>query len=111
MVKTINIDGKPVKFSTSFAWMLHYKAQFGVDPATFIIPATTAAAKDKTGLEALNSIGFVNIAQIAWACAKVADKDIADPESWYAGFDEFPIVEIATELLPVVFSSFNVKKK
>lgn len=111
MVKTIQINGKPVKFSTSFVWMLHYKNQFGIDPATIMIPAANASAKDKTGMAALDAIGFVNIAQIAWACAKAADRDVEEPEKWYDSFGEFPIVDIATELLPSVFASFNVKKK
>lgn len=111
MIKTINIDNKDIKFSTSFAWMLKYKAQFHEDPASVIIPATLESTKDKTGLASIEAIGFVNIARIAWACASVCNREIADPDSWFESFDEFPIVTISTELLPSVFASFNSKKK
>lgn len=111
MIKTIKIDDKCIKFSTSFAWMLKYKAQFHQDPASVIIPATLESTKDKTGLASIEAIGFVNIARIAWACASVCDKEIADPDSWFDSFEDFPIVTIATELLPAVFTSFNSKKK
>lgn len=111
MIKTITIDNKDIKFSTSFAWMLKYKAQFHEDPASVIIPATLESTKDKTGLASIESIGFVNIARIAWACASVCNREIADPETWFESFEEFPIVTISTELLPAVFASFNSKKK
>lgn len=111
MVKTINIDGKEVKFSTSFAWMLKYKSQFHLDPAKIIIPASQKANKDKSGLASLEEIGFVNIANMAWACAAICDNDIADPDTWVNSFEEFPIVSVATELLPALFASFSSKKK
>lgn len=111
MIKTIKIDNKDIKFSTSFAWMLKYKAQFHEDPASVIIPATLESAKDKTGLASIEAIGFVNIARIAWACASVCDREIDEPEKWFESFEEFPIVTISTELLPAVFASFNSKKK
>ena len=111
MIKTITIDNKDIKFSTSFAWMLNYKAQFHEDPASVIIPATLESTKDPSGLAAIEAIGFVNIARIAWACASVCNKEIADPEKWFESFEEFPIVTISTELLPAVFASFNSKKK
>ena len=111
MIKTITIDNKDIKFSTSFAWMLKYKAQFHEDPASVIIPATLESTKDKSGLASIEAIGFVNIARIAWACASVCNHDIEEPETWFASFEEFPIVTISTELLPAVFASFNSKKK
>ena len=111
MIKTITIDNKDIKFSTSFAWMLKYKAQFHEDPASVIIPATLERTKDKSGLASIEAIGFVNIARIAWACASVCNKEIADPETWFESFEEVPIVTISTELLPSVFASFNSKKK
>ena len=111
MIKTIRIDDKDIKFSTSFAWMLKYKSQFHEDPASVIIPATLESTKDKTGLASIEAIGFVNIARIAWACASVCNREIEDPEAWFASFEEFPIVTISTELLPAVFASFNSKKK
>ena len=109
MIKTITIDNKDIKFSTSFAWMLKYKAQFHEDPASVIIPATLESTKDKTGLASIEAIGFVNIARIAWACASVCNKEIEDPEAWFESFEEFPIVTISTELLPAVFASFTAK--
>ena len=111
MIKTITIDNKDIKFSTSFAWMLKYKAQFHEDPASVIIPATLESTKDKTGLASIEAIDFVNIARIAWACASVCNKEIEEPEKWFESFEEFPIVTISTELLPSVFASFNSKKK
>lgn len=44
MIKTIEIDGKNVKFDTSLSWMFVYKMQFGTDPIDIIMPAIKAAA-------------------------------------------------------------------
>ena len=111
MQKIIKVDDKDIRFSTGFAWMLKYKSQFKEDVAKVIIPATSSASKDKTGLGAIEAIGFVGIGRIAWACAAVCDKDILPPDQWFDSFDEFPVIQIATELLPEVFASFSAKKK
>lgn len=39
MIKTLRFGEKDVQFSTSFAWALRYKAQFGNDPVKILIPA------------------------------------------------------------------------
>lgn len=111
MQKLITIEDREVRFSTSFAWMLKYKNQFCEDVSRIIIPATSASQKDKSGMGAIENIGFVGIARIAWSCAAICDKDILPFEEWVDSFDEFPIFQIATELLPDVFKSFSAKKK
>lgn len=111
MIKTIKIEDKNIKFSTSFAWMLKYKSQFHTDPATIIIPATQASTKDSSGLASIEAIGFINIARIAWSCAAVMDKEILPFEEWIDSFEDFSVVTVATELLPAVFTSFSSKKK
>ena len=92
-IEKINICDKEVEISNAFGWMFKYKAQFGEDPATFLVPAFSSAA-DGTGSEAMEKIGFVNIANMFWAMAKQAHKEIPDPDTWLSRFDDLTLEKI-----------------
>lgn len=102
MKKTIEIDGKPVEFSTNFAWMIGYKNQFNEDPAQMIMSILQDDAE---------GIGFIEASRIAWACAYAADSEIPAYDEWITGFDSFPVITIMTELLPPLIESLSSKKK
>jgi hypothetical protein len=108
MVFTIDIDGKPVEFSNALAWQFKYKSQFKEDPTDFIIDAiaVTSQFEGKTEeeeraayLAAVKVIKFGRLANLAWAMAKTANKDIPAPPIWQSSFKAFPVLEIGIECL------------
>lgn len=108
MVFTIDIDGKPVEFSNALAWQFKYKSQFKEDPTDFLVDAFEATAKiDETKEDAENAayfaaikvVKFGRLANIAWAMAKTANKDIPAPPIWQASFKNFPVLDIGVECL------------
>ena len=140
MQKTINIDGKDVRFSFNLASFYVFKNQFGYDGMTRLLPVIgeminaldpkvfenkdNKASKDKKEDETkylLNSLGNIfeeqtyfeitELANLIWAFAKTADKSIPVPELWYEEFSEFPIYDIGKELLPCIYESLISKKK
>ena len=46
-----------------------------------------------------SSIGFTNLAQIAWAMAKTANKGTPDPVTWVNSFEVFNVIDFAGELI------------
>lgn len=115
MEKTLTIDGKQVRFKSTAATPLRYKAQFGSDYfADLMKMFPLVNMKDdieKLNYEALRLIDFEVFYNIIWALAKTADKTIPEPIEWLDGFDEFPILEILPQLQDLIASSFQSKKK
>lgn len=133
MEKTITIDGKEVRFKASASFPLIYKANFNVDILTIIMPLlseviggaegmfTEDSFKDgslvltpetiSTALEGVYSLELIDIMNLLWTMAKCADDEIPEPMKWFGQFDEFPIVDIAIQVFPMLFSSLLSKKK
>lgn len=117
MLKTLKFGDKEVTFSTSFAWAIVYKAQFGEDPLKVLIPAIqgieSADGNDEAaGYVLFSELGMVNIANIAWAMAKLVDQDIPDPMMWIESYgDDFGVMDIAIEVLPAAVTSCFASKK
>lgn len=132
MIKTINIDGKDVKFSFSLASFYIYKNQFGQDALSVILPliSDVVNAIDPSILvndgevsteqlvkvsgsvfDEIVSAEITELADIIWAFAKAADDSIPEPALWYATFEEFPLVDVGKELLPCLYDSLVSKKK
>ena len=133
MEKTITIDGKEVRFKASASFPLIYKANFNVDILTIIMPLlsevigsaegmfTKDSFKDgslvltpetiSTALEGVYSLELIDIMNLLWTMAKCADDEIPEPMKWFGEFDEFPIVDIAVQVFPMLFESLFSKKK
>ena len=115
MEKTLTIDGKQVRFKSTAATPLRYKAQFGRDFFTDLLkmyPLTKVKLNtDNLDYEALKLIDFEMFYNIIWVLAKTADKSIPEPLEWLDGFSEFPITEILPELQELIAASFQGKKK
>lgn len=116
MEKTLTIDGKQVKFKSTAATPLRYKAQFGRDFFTDIIKLhklKKVKLKDDEGepnYEAFELIDFDFFYNIVWALAKSGDNGIGDPITWLDGFEEFPLMEILPELQDLMAHSIKGKK-
>jgi hypothetical protein len=115
MEKTIEIDGKKVRFKTNGATALRYKAQFGKDYFKEILKLAPLAKLKEEGkdfnIEALNALDFEVFYNIAWIMAKTAEPTIPEPLEWLEEFDEFPMAEIIPELQDIMTSSFMSTKK
>lgn len=116
MEKTLIIDGKEVRFKSTAATPLRYKAQFGKD---FFVELLKMGALEKLGKlnsktvrrEDLEGLDFEVFYNIAWTMAKTADPSIPDPITWLDQFDEFPMIEIIPELQDMLLATIQGKKK
>src|SRR5690606_8925982 len=117
MEKTIIIDGKPIRFKSTAATPLRYKAQFGKD---FFAEIMKMGAIEKLGNlnnldkvrpKDLDGLDFEVFYNLAWVMAKTADPSIPDPISWLDQFETFPMAEIIPELQDLILSNIQTKKK
>lgn len=115
MEKTIEIDGKQIRFKSTAATPLRYKRQFGKDFFAEIYKMEgmqkKLQSKKLTDAEKLDGIDFELFYNIAWVLAKTADDKIPEPLTWLDGFDVFPIGEIFPELNELIVVSMQGKKK
>lgn len=113
MEKTIIIDNKEVKFKSTAATPLRYKAQFGKDYFAEIMKmeGLTSIKKGKTKAKDIESMDFEVFYNIIWVLAKTADKNIKEPIEWLDSFDEFPLMDIIPEIQDLIISSIQTKKK
>ena len=116
MEKTLVIDGKAVRFKSTAATTLRYKAQFGTDFFVDLLkmkPILDALEKDldfdELEYETLKHLDFELFYRIIWVLAKTADKTIPEPIEWLDTFSEFPIKEILPELQDLLAASFHGK--
>lgn len=104
MEKILTIDGRQVKFKSTGAFLLKYKAQFGRDALQDIFKlqnAIDAKTNEIKNIEALDLEVFYNL---IWTLAKTADPNLPPPMEWLDGFSEFPLVEIIPEVTDMIFS-------
>lgn len=113
MEKTIKIDGKEVRFRSTAATPLRFKAQFGKDYFAEIIKLNKLSKfkEDKTNYEALENADFEVFYNIIWTLAKTADKNIPEPLTWLDSFEEFPLFEIIPQIQDLITASIQTKKK
>lgn len=104
MEKIINIDGRNVKFKSTGAYLLRYKAQFGRDAIQDVyklIDVVDMKTKKIKDISALDLDVFYNL---VWVLAKTADPTIGPPMEWLDTFSEFPLMEIIPEVIDMVMS-------
>ncbi|MEK3814255.1 hypothetical protein [Bacillus sp. FSL K6-1284] len=118
MEKTLTIDGRQVRFKSTAATVLRYKAQFGRDFFADLLKMAPLTKLQEQGvttenmnLEVMNFIDFEVLYNIAWVLAKTADKTIAEPVEWLDTFDEFPLMDILPELQELIEKALGTKKK
>lgn len=114
MEKTLTIDEKQVRFKSTGATPLRYKAQFHRDFFGDILKLNSLKSiSEGNEMKAgdIEQIDFDVLFNIAWVLAKTADKTIPEPFEWLDGFEEFPIVEIIMELQDLIGASLQSKKK
>lgn len=113
METTIIIDNKEVRFKSTAATPLRFKAQFGKDYFAEIIKLNKLSKfkVDEDNYEILGNADFEIFYNIIWTLAKTADKNIPEPLTWLDGFDEFPLFEIIPQVQDLIAASIRSKKK
>ena len=100
LCKTIEIDGKPVKFRASAAIPRIYRIKFQRDiykDLRSLEKSVKANDEDNSGLDLLSLEMFENI---AYVMAKHADPEVPDtPEDWLDGFNTFSIYQILPQII------------
>lgn len=111
MEKTLTIDGQEVRFKSTGATPLRYKAQFRKDYFSELMKMRSLESVMNGDAEALASFDFEGLYEIVWTLAKTADKDIPEHLEWLEGFDEFPLFDIFMELQDLIMKSLQSSKK
>lgn len=129
MKKTITIDGKEIQFSSNAYFANIFKNQFGYDILTVLLPFISELLKSADNLytssqggeikpssigellENVYSLEAVDVNNIIWAMAKTADPTIDEPQKWFTQFEEFPYIDILSELWDMMLPSLISKKK
>jgi hypothetical protein len=115
MEKTVEIDGKKVRFKSNGATPLRYKAQFGKDYFKEILKLAPLqklqGSKKGFSPEDLQHLDFEVFYNISWIMAKTADPTIPEPLEWLEQFEEYPMAEIIPQLQDLMMASFQTTKK
>lgn len=121
MEKTLLIDGRQIRFKSTGAFLLRYKAQFNRDALKDLVKLEpiikkmdiqgTKEEQEAAAIEVFDSLDLELFYNLVWVMAKVADPHIPEPLEWLDTFAEFPIMDIFQELQDVLTASIQVSKK
>lgn len=106
MEKTLTIDGRQVRFKSTGAFLLRYKAQFGRD-AIQDIYRLQGAVNEKGGIGDIEKLDLEIFYNLIWTLAKTADLTIPPPMEWLDTFGEFPLADIIPEVYDMMLSSLT----
>lgn len=104
MEKLLNIDGRQVKFKSTGAFLLKYKAQFGRDALKDIYKLQNAI-DDEGNIKDIDVLNIEVFFDLIWTLAKTADPSIPPPIDWLDGFSQFPLSEVLPEVIDLIFGS------
>lgn len=122
MEKTLTIDGKRVPFRKSGATMLAYKRQTGREFYSDLSAFLGCVKRDKDGKTIVdeNGIPDVDMSRFDMEClynmlhvmARSANKNIpADMLDWLDTFDDFDVIGISLQLLPMLGMEMKIDEK
>jgi hypothetical protein len=103
MEKILTIDGRQVKFKSTGAFLLKYKAQFGRDAIQDIL-RLQSAIDNKGQIKNIDTLDLEVFYNLIWTLAKTADPNIPPPMEWLDEFSEFPLMDIIPEIVDMIFS-------
>jgi len=104
--KILTIDGRQVRFKSTGAFLLRYKAQFGRDALQDIL-RIQSAIDNKGRIKNIDTLDLEVFYNLVWTLAKTADPSIPPPLEWLDTFGEFPLAEIVPEVIDLIFSSLG----
>jgi hypothetical protein len=106
MEKIINIDGRDVKFKSTGATLLRYKAQFKRDALQDIFKLEKAFDKETNEIE-IDKLDLEVFYNLIWTLAKTANSEIEDPMTWLDTFSEFPLMNIIPETMELLMATIK----
>jgi len=106
MEKILTIDGRQVRFKSTGAFLLRYKAQFGRDALRDIFKLQDAV-DSKNRIKNIDALDLEVFYNLVWTLAKTADPSIPPPMEWLDEFSEFPLMDIIPEIIDLIFSSLG----
>ena len=104
MEKILTIDGRRVKFKSTGAFLLKYKAQFKRDALKDLFRLQNAIDIETHELKDIESLDLEVFYNLVWTLAKTADSSVEPPEEWLDTFSEFPLMDIIPETMDMIFS-------
>ena len=107
MEKILTIDGRQVKFKSTGAFLLRYKAQFGRDAIQDIFRLQNAIDEKTNKLKDISALDLEVFYNLVWTLAKTADPSIPPPMEWLDSFSAFPLTDIIPELMNMMFSCLS----
>ena len=111
MEKTLIIDGRAVRFKSTAAYLLRYKAQFQRDALKDLLKLEKAINVTTGELENYDALDLELFYNLIWVMAKTADPSIPEPEVWLDQFSEFPLDEVLRETVDLLAASLMGTKK
>lgn len=141
MEKIIKIGKQEVRLNNNISWAMVYRDQFGKDIIPSLMPllqtisegvasvlsdigksesitvvdiANALQGRSMDILLPLYQIEFVDLINITWSMAKVADENILPPTQWIKQFDSFPVDVVLPTVYDMIlkgsFSSKNLRR-
>jgi len=104
MEKILIIDGRQVRFKSTGAFLLRYKAQFGRDALQDILRLQSAIDSKEGQIKNIDTLDLEVFYNLIWTLAKTADPNLPPPMEWLDEFSEFPLMDIIPEIVDMVFS-------
>ena len=115
MEKILNIDGRQVKFKSTGAFLLRYKAQFHRDALQDIFKLQKVMDLDTMEIANIEALNLEVFYTLVWTLAKTADPSIKPPMEWLDEFSEFPLMDIVPQVIDLILScltsTVQTKKK
>ena len=100
LVKTIEIDGKPVKFKASAAIPRIYRIKFQRDIYKDLASLEKSIDKSSEEVSNLDLFSLEMFENIAYVMVKHADPEIPDtPEEWLDDFNTFSIYQVLPKII------------
>lgn len=111
MKKTLTIGGARVEFEQNARTPFLYKHKFDSDYFGDMISIGAAFTEDGFNPIMAGAVDFSILTQVAWACAKTADRDTPGFDEWLDIVPEFNIFDHGTEIMNMALEAMNTKKK
>ena len=112
MEKTLHFGGRDVKFRATMRTLLLYKQQTGREYMADVqkLSGLVKLGADKKPILGEDGKPIIDLAYldtealcaVAWAMAKTADANTAPLMDWLDEFDEFPLLSILADLIPML---------
>ncbi len=104
MEKIISIDGRDVKFKSTGAYLLRYKAQFGRDALQDILRLSQVIDQETKEITNIDSLDLEVFYNLIWTLAKTAEPNLPPPMDWLDTFSQFPLMDIIPEVMDLIFA-------